>query len=152
MDEWTIKTPNPICRLFFKIDLLTDFAAFVFNRFYRPSLLTVAPVDDRNFTCVLLPLYLLCDLSPPSQTKCTVYTTVCGCGGGGRWGVLNCAVDRILPEFYTVFPTRFRTYKIASPPQIKMTSKDDIKGLVFLSSFVHGWYLLSHGSRSYSAD
>ncbi len=27
MDEWTIKTPNPICRLFFKIDLLTDFAA-----------------------------------------------------------------------------------------------------------------------------
>ncbi len=25
----TIKTPNPICRLFFKIDLLTGFAAFV---------------------------------------------------------------------------------------------------------------------------
>jgi hypothetical protein len=29
MDERTIKTPNPICRLFFKIDLLTDFAAFM---------------------------------------------------------------------------------------------------------------------------
>ncbi len=29
MEEWTIKTPNPICRLFFKIDLLTDFAAIV---------------------------------------------------------------------------------------------------------------------------
>ncbi len=27
MDEWTIKTPSPICRLFFSIDLLTDFAA-----------------------------------------------------------------------------------------------------------------------------
>ncbi len=27
MDEWTIKTPNPTCRLFVKIDLLTDFAA-----------------------------------------------------------------------------------------------------------------------------
>ncbi len=27
MDEWTTKTPNPICRLFFKIDLLTGFAA-----------------------------------------------------------------------------------------------------------------------------
>jgi hypothetical protein len=31
LDEWTIKTPNPIFRLFFKIDLLT----IVFNRFYR---------------------------------------------------------------------------------------------------------------------
>jgi hypothetical protein len=29
MDEWTIKTPNTKCRLFFKIDLLTDFAACV---------------------------------------------------------------------------------------------------------------------------
>ncbi len=27
MDEGTIKTPNSICWLFFKIDLLTDFAA-----------------------------------------------------------------------------------------------------------------------------
>jgi len=29
MDELTIKTPNPICRFFFKIDMLTDFAACV---------------------------------------------------------------------------------------------------------------------------
>jgi hypothetical protein len=29
MDELTIKTPNPKCRLFFKIDLLTDFGANV---------------------------------------------------------------------------------------------------------------------------
>ncbi len=35
MDEWTKKTPNSKCWIFFKIDLLTDFAAFVFNRFYR---------------------------------------------------------------------------------------------------------------------
>jgi hypothetical protein len=27
MDKRTIKTPNPICRIFFKIDLLTEFAA-----------------------------------------------------------------------------------------------------------------------------
>jgi predicted anti-sigma-YlaC factor YlaD len=40
--------------------------------------------------------------------------------------------DHILQEFYTLFLTRFRTYKIASPPQTKMTSKDDIKGLVSL--------------------
>ncbi len=53
---------------------------------------------------------------------------MCLLGGGG----LNCIVDHILQEFYTLFLTRFRTYKIASPPQTKMTGKDDIKGLVSL--------------------
>jgi hypothetical protein len=38
----------------------------------------------------------------------------------------------ILQEFYTLFLTRFRIYKIASLPWTKMTSKDDIKGLVSL--------------------
>jgi hypothetical protein len=52
---------------------------------------------------------------------------------------LKCTVDHILQEFYTLSLTRFRTYKIAVPPQTKMTSKDDIKGLVSLSSFVHGY-------------
>ncbi len=33
MDEWAIKTPNPICRLFFKIDLLTEFAALCLTNF-----------------------------------------------------------------------------------------------------------------------
>ncbi len=33
INEWTIKTPNPICRLFFKIDLLTDFAALCLKDF-----------------------------------------------------------------------------------------------------------------------
>ncbi len=32
-DEWTINTPNPRCRLFFKICLLTDFAACVLQIF-----------------------------------------------------------------------------------------------------------------------
>jgi hypothetical protein len=45
---------------------------------------------------------------------------------------LNCSVDHILQEFYTLFLTRFRTYIIASPPQTKITSKHDIKGLVSL--------------------
>ena len=92
------------------------------------------PHGRRNYTriCVLLPLYLLSDLLPlpSSQTKCTVYTdSVCLWGGGEVW-VLNCAVDRILQEFYALFLTRFRTYKIATPPQTKITSKDEIKGLV----------------------
>jgi hypothetical protein len=45
--------------------------------------------------------------------------------------VLNCVVDHILQEFYALFLTRFRTYKIASPPKAKKTSKDDIYGWVF---------------------
>jgi hypothetical protein len=31
-------------------------------------------------------------------------------------GVLSCVVDHILQEFNTLFLTRFRTYKIATPP------------------------------------
>jgi hypothetical protein len=53
-------------------------------------------------------------------------------GGGGAGGILNCTVDHILQEFYTLFLTRFRTYKIATPPQTKVISKDDIKGFVSL--------------------
>ncbi len=52
--------------------------------------------------------------------------------GQGGGGVLKCTVDHILQEFYTLFLTGFRNYKIASPPLTKMTSKDDSKGLVSL--------------------
>jgi hypothetical protein len=72
-----------------------------------------------NYICVLLPLYLLSDLPPPPPPlpKLNVQhiQTVCVWGGGG----LNCAVDHILQEFYTLFLTRFRTYQIASPPPKK---------------------------------
>ncbi len=54
--------------------------------------------------------------------------------------MLKCTVDHILLEFYTLFLTRFR---IASPPQTKMTSKDDIKGLVSLK-FLRQWCILIH--------
>jgi hypothetical protein len=46
--------------------------------------------------------------------------------------VLKCVVDHILQEFNTPFLARFRTYKIASPTPNKVTSKDDIKGVVSL--------------------
>jgi hypothetical protein len=100
---------------FFKI--VNRRCGIVFNRFYRLEIhsLMVGIFDPAG--------ELL-----PSKTKelhlCTValyvqyIQTVCGCGGGGG-GVLNCAVDHILQEFYTLFLTRFRTYKIASPPQTK---------------------------------
>jgi hypothetical protein len=39
---------------------------------------------------------------------------------------LSCVVDHILQEFNTLFLTRFRTYKIATPPQTKITSNDGI--------------------------
>ncbi len=75
MDKWTIKTPSPICRLFFSIDLLNGLCGIVFNRFY--------------------------------------------------WLENG--------ETFTLFLTRFRIYKIASPPQTKITNKDYIKGLATTS-------------------
>jgi hypothetical protein len=48
-------------------------------------------------------------------------------------GVLSCVLDHIMQEFNTLFLTRFRTYKIATPPQTKMASKDNILGLVSLN-------------------
>ncbi len=85
MDEWTIKTPNPKCRLFFKIDLLTDFAVLCLTDFldwryihswlvFSTQLVNCCPHGQRNYACVLLPLYLLYDLPPPSQNKCTIYS------------------------------------------------------------------------------
>jgi hypothetical protein len=44
------------------------------------------------------------------------------CGGGGWW-VLSCVVDHILQEFNNMFLTRFRTFKIATPPQTKTPEK-----------------------------
>ncbi len=55
-----------------------------------------------NNTCVLLPLYLLSDhLHPPPLPKLNVQyiQAVCDCGGGGG---LNCTVDHILQELYTL--------------------------------------------------
>jgi hypothetical protein len=128
--ELHIKTPNPICRLFFKIDLLTNIAALCLTDFidwryihsvvciFDPACELLPPWTKEQYLCtVLLPLYLTFSLtSPPSQTKCTVYTN-CMCDGGGDGGVLNCPVDHILQELYTLFLARFRSYKIATPPQ-----------------------------------
>ncbi len=45
----------------------------------------------RNYTCVLLPLYILSDLPPfPSPTKCTVYTDSVWLWGVGVGGVELC--------------------------------------------------------------
>jgi hypothetical protein len=70
------KRPIPICRLFFKIDLLTDIAALCLTDFidwrYNHSLVAIfdpacelLPPWTKELSCVLLPLYLFSDLPPP---------------------------------------------------------------------------------------
>jgi hypothetical protein len=75
------------------------------------------------YLCTIVPLlYLLSDLLPPpplpnvQQIHYRQFVTV---GGGRDEGVLKCTVDHILQEFYILFLTRFRTYKIASLPEKK---------------------------------
>ncbi len=130
MDEWTTKTRNPICRLFFEIDLLTDFAAlcltdlktgdtFTHGLYFRPSFELLHPWTKELYLCTVAPLpSLWAHPPPPPKLNVQYIQTVCGCGGG-----VSCVVDHILQEFYTLFLTRFRTYKIASPPQTKMTKR-----------------------------
>ncbi len=100
---------------------------------FDPACELLPPWTKELYLCTVAPLlYLLSDLlpSPPfSNQMFSIYRQWVADGGGG---VMNCTVDHILQEFYTLFLTGFRTYKIASPPQTKMTSKDDIKELVFL--------------------
>ncbi len=49
----------------------------------------------------------------------------------------SCVVDHILQEFNTLFLTRFRTYKIATPSQAKITSNETFRDWFLLSSFVY---------------
>ncbi len=134
---------------------VSELFGIVFNRFYRlkihsimvcifdPACELLPPWTKELYSteihslmvgifhpaCVLLPLYLLSDLPPPSPFPVSKYSIYIQCvAERGGWGVLNCAVDHILQEFSTLLLTSFRTYKIASPPQTKKTSKDDIKG------------------------
>ncbi len=131
MDEWTIKTPNPICRLFFQIDLW-----HCVNRFFRLEIHSLmVGIFDQFVNCLLPPwtkeLYLstvahLPSLPPPpSQTKCTAYTDsvwLCEREGGGVelcWrpyssGVLHSTSDQV-QNLQNCFTT----------PN-KMTSKYDI--------------------------
>jgi hypothetical protein len=54
---------------------------------------------------------------PPSFCQSIEYTDTMWLGRGG--GVLSPVGDHILQEFNILYLTRFRTYKIARPPQTK---------------------------------
>ncbi len=156
MDEWTIKTPNPICRNFFNTDLLTDFAALCLTDFigwryihsvvciFDPACELLPPWPKELYLCTVALLPSLWPSPPPPKLNVQGTDIVCDCGGGGGegGGMLKCAVYHILQEFYTLFPTRFRTYKIATPPQTEVTSTDDIKGFVSLKFLRLFMYLL----------
>ncbi len=147
MDEWTIKTQNPICQLFFQMTCkrilrhsvyLSDFldwrcinSWFVFSA----QLVNCCPHGRRNYMVLVyccpstVPSLWPPPPSPPSQ--CTVYTDSVwqwGVGGGcvemycGPYstGVLHSVSDQI-QNLQNCFNT----------PN-KMTRKDDIKGLVSL--------------------
>ena len=148
------KDTKPYMSAFLSVDLLTDFATFCLTDFidwryihswfvFRPNLWTVAPMDEGTILVYCCPSTVP-SLWPPTPSplpNVQYIQTVCDWGGG--WGALKCTVDQILQEFYTLFLTRFRTYKIASPPQTKMTSKDDIEGLVSLK-FLRPWLTHTH--------
>jgi hypothetical protein len=145
---------KPYMLAFLSADLLTDFAAFCLTDFidwryihswfvfFDPACDLLPPWTKELYLCTVVPLlYLLSDLLPPRPLPNVQYIVYrqCVTVGWGLGGVeMYCTVDHILQEFYTQFLTRFRTYKIASPPQTKMTSKDDIEGLGSLK-FLRPW-------------
>ncbi len=58
--------------------------------------------------------------SPPPLIPSQSQSTVCRqCVAGWGWGVLSCVKDHILREFNSLFLARFRSNKIALPPQTK---------------------------------
>jgi hypothetical protein len=83
---------------------------------FDPACELLPPWTKELYLCTVAPLlYLLSDLLPPPPLPNVQYIqAVCDWGGGGMF---KCTVDHILQEFYTLFLTRLKTYKIPSPPQ-----------------------------------
>jgi hypothetical protein len=133
MDEGTINTPYPKCRLYWCSIEFIDWRQWRYSKScwcFRPILWTLAPLPS------LWPPPAL----PPFQSQLTLYTdSVWLWGGGGRRrrGVLSCVVDHILQKFSTLFLTSFRTYKIATPPQTKTPVKTTFRDWCLYSFFVH---------------
>jgi hypothetical protein len=76
--------------------------------YFRPSFVNYCPSN----------LPSVSPLPPPSQSQSTVYTDSVWLGGGCG-GCVSYVGDPTLQELNTLLLTRFRTYKIALPPQTK---------------------------------
>ncbi len=98
----------PVKRLFGRF--LSEFIDCIFTVshgwYFRPSFVICCPL---TFSLV----QLLASLPPPSLCQSTVYTDSVWLGGGGGCWVL------LKPYSVWVYLTRFRSYKIARPPQPK---------------------------------
>ncbi len=102
------------CRLYWRLIQFIDWRKSQSCWYFRNSFMNYCPT---NFLSCSPPPSL-----PPSQSQvqyvlCTQLYRQCGCMGGG--GVLSCVGDHILQKCNTLYLTRFRTYKIALPPQTK---------------------------------
>ena len=132
------KRPIPICRLFFKIDLLTDIAALCLTDFidwkyihslvgiFDPACELLPPWTKELYLCTVAPLSSLWPSPPLPKLNVQFIQTVSVWGGEG--GGELCCVDHILQEFYTLFLTRCRTYQITLPPQTKWPVKTTLRG------------------------
>jgi hypothetical protein len=97
------KRPIPICRLFFKIDLLTYIAALCLTDFrewryihslvgiFDPACELLPPWTKELYLCTVAPLSSLWPPPPLPKLNVLFIQTVSVWGGGGGWG-LNCAL------------------------------------------------------------
>ncbi len=94
------------CRLYWG---LKEFIDWSYSRHVgRPNFVNYFPSNP--FFCSPPP--------PPSQSQSTEMYIHCVAGRGwGGGGLLSYVGDHILQEFNTLYLTRYRTYKIALPPQ-----------------------------------
>jgi hypothetical protein len=88
----------------------------VFYRVYRLEVQSVMLVFSTPLVNCCPSTFSLIPPPLPPFSKLTYSVRLWGGGGGGGGEVLSCVVEHILQEFNALFLTRFRTYKIATPP------------------------------------
>jgi hypothetical protein len=101
----TIKTTNPRCRFYWCLIEFIDWRYSQSYWYFRPSFVNWRP---STFSSSPLPLPWV---NLQIYTFCTMYKR-----GRRGWGYVESIYRRAL---YTVYLAKFRTYKIALPPQTK---------------------------------
>ncbi len=150
------KDTKPYMSAFLSVDLLTEFAAFCLTDFidwryihswfvFSTQLVNCCPHGRRNYVVLVyccpstVPSLWPPPPSPPSH--CTVQysiQTVCDYGGGrGCWNILYCE-PYSAGVLHSVSDQIQNLQNFFTTPN-KMTSEDDIKGLVSLKFLLHDW-------------